>query len=75
MSGGISTLIEREIGGDWKAARRWLTEQGIIEPWRPDGDAWGEGRECGSDRILPPGRPGTASRVGPGEDEAAPGSR
>ena len=38
MSGGISTLIERETGVDWKAARRWLTEQGIIEPWRPDGD-------------------------------------
>ena len=33
--GGLSKLVEREIGGDWKAARRWLEEQGLKDPWKP----------------------------------------
>ena len=40
--GGLSKLVEREIGGDWKAARRWLEDPepvpataALVALWRP----------------------------------------
>ena len=78
--GGLSKLVERQIGGDWKAARRWLEEQGLIEPWkpargggkRPVGRRAGRGRGSrgGSGGESSVGRPGAASRGGPCEGEA-----
>lgn len=80
--GGISKLIEYEIGGDWKAARRWLEAQGLIEPWKPDPN-WRRGRgahrrpstrrgaaagrrESGPDRKTADRGAEAASRDGPG---------
>lgn len=70
--GGLSKLIERKVGGDWKAARRWLEAQGLVEPWRPDrgganrpvtrGAGRNRGGSGGPDRESAVRRPEAASR-------------
>lgn len=61
--GGLSKLIERELGVDWKGARRWLEQQGLIEPWKPDGRRRASGRR-------PPGPDRKQAHMGA---DAAPG--
>lgn len=34
--GTLLKLVSRVVGVDWKGAYRWLEEQGLKEPWRPD---------------------------------------
>lgn len=83
--GHLEQLVEREIGGDWKAARRWLEQEGFIAPWKPDGRRGAHGRasarhgRAAGRRESGPGRKAAerggevASRgdSGDGEDEAA----
>lgn len=51
--GGLSKLIQRERGCDWLEARKWLEQQGFIEPWRPERRRGGAGgRAAGTGRRV-----------------------
>ena len=70
--GLIPSLIERELGCDWKARNRWLEAHGLKEPWTPArGRAngalrrragRGRGGSGGPGREPAVRRPGVASR-------------
>lgn len=61
--GGISKLIERELGCDWKGARRWLEREGYIASWAPSGRR----RAAGGGTAGP--TPGNAGRTSPARDD------